>query len=157
MPEERVPLLPTDLWTTSGVRWRIFGFKESEAELLLAAATESLLERVEQKRRALDEGLRTVRESYEEAARQGGAHRVVALGHAGSTAYNHVRRARAALEEARECALAFSITGRVTAVVDGLRQLIRAREALYFEMDRAARGAEAAASAQQVLGEAVAS
>ena len=140
VPNERLPLLPTAEWTMAGVRWRVARFDSADSENILALATESLMERVAAKRASLDAGIQDVEEAYAEAARMGGAEREVRLDYADRVAYRHLLRARDALEQAHECALAFGITGRVERAFEGLRKLTTAREALYWQMARDARG-----------------
>jgi hypothetical protein len=152
VPEERIPSLPRDEWTMAGVRWRMVRFHEADAEVITALAVEALMERVGERRDALDRGIKEVRAAYDAARAFGGEEREAHLDRAGRLASAHLRRARTALEEATECALAFSITGRVERAFEGMRKLVKAREAIYWEMDRDARPASTPISGQPDLG-----
>ena len=142
VPEANLPRLPLDEWRTAGVKFRLVRFDESEADTILGLAREALLGEVGARYKALKDGHEMVENGYQAARAASG--NVETLRKADCIAYRHLNRARKALEDCAECALAFGLDGEYHHVADELRKLVKAREALYFQWGREARGEAAA-------------
>ena len=133
IPDSRVPMLPLDKWAEKGVRAELVRFDERDGDTILRLARTALLEEVGRWREVLDSAQKKVREECDKVTGVGDAQRQQAK-KAGSLASFHLQRAKKFAVAAQECALGFDLMGDVALVVDGLREVIKANEELFYGM-----------------------
>jgi hypothetical protein len=137
VPDKNVPLLMpimnllTKKYPEVKVDW--FRMDERDAEAILAKAKRELMKEVAARRASLEDGLDEVRARIEAVA----SNDEKAMRLAERFSYHHLRRAKRAATAAVECALAFDLMGDVKPLVDGLREVIKARDALYYSWVKA--------------------
>ena len=137
VPDKNVPLLMpimnklAERYPEVKVDW--FRMDERDAEAILAKAKRELLKELAVRRSSLEDGINEVRERIESVA----SNDEKAMRRAERFAYVHLRRAKKFAVSAVECALAFDLLGDVQPLVDGLREVIKARDALYYSWVKA--------------------
>jgi len=129
IPDSRVSMLPLKEWAAKGVIVELVRFDERDGDTIIRLAREALQREALRWRDTLEEGTLVVRAACAKVTI--GEDGVKQWHKAGGLASGHVRRARQFLSNATECALAFDLTADVAHVMEGLREMVKAKEEVF--------------------------
>ena len=128
IPDANVPRIPLEKWEKAGMTIDLVRFDERDGDTILKMARRSLLRECVQLREMLDGQLERLRKHVAESA----TGEVKAVRKARSIAGGASRNAKKLLESAKEAALAFDLLGEHEELFNGVRDAIRAADALFY-------------------------
>jgi hypothetical protein len=130
IPEQNLPMVPVKLWREKGATVEVVRFDEGESETVMRLAREALSKNVAETLASLEGAVDKLKDRYANVATGDYVEAKVVHGQA----VRYVRQARKALEAAQECAATFMLLGDFKLLFDGVRQSIRANDALFYSM-----------------------
>lgn len=128
VPDRNVAMLPISTWKEKGAKVELVRFDERDADTIIRLARHALLSEIGRIREALEKQTEDVRRGLEGVASGDEEGLRKASGYASIV----IRRAKKAVEHAQECALTFDLLGDCGAVIDGMRDIIRAKDTLFY-------------------------
>lgn len=136
VPDANVPRVPVSEWRSRGAKVELVRFDENDTATIMRLAREALQSATEETLGGLSAAHDKLKAMYESVATGDDAHRKVV----DAKAARYLRQARTFLVSVQECAATFMLTGDVAPLFDGLRNSIKAHDALFYAMRQKASG-----------------
>lgn len=146
IPDNRIAMVPIDLWREKGAKVELVRFDERDGETIIRLAREALKLEITTMEESLRDGIKAIRDALAKVA----SGDEEALAKVSNLAGGHVRRADKAADAAEECSALFGLTADVKPLIDGLRELVVARREMYRAMLKAAKDNMAQPTAEQL-------
>lgn len=135
IPEANVVRVPTSEWRSRGAKVELVRFDENDSDTIIRLAHEALEREAALVLSRLTDAHARLSEQYASAPTGD----MAVLYELDNKAARYMRQARKFLTNAQECAATFMMLGDVSHLFDGLRESIKAHDALFFALKKKSR------------------